>query len=338
MGTEFITKVEICGSRQFVCAIQELAHGDNPFDFDSIKPMPAAIMAQVDPDCPGMPKVVSDWRSQNWGCSYNSWNETTGRVFHGDNPGCISQLWYEIYSKNAPPIPLIQFLAETFPDVTIHMFTHDDLADWEIHRYYKNGKLEYEYETSGFTYSYAEVIGIKDNQDKCEDKFGRRIDRVVADPTCVAGLPTRFITKLIDDIETALRDGSISDQAFQSLKSAAIEALAKIRDDERSRKYDLNRFLDQYIHNKLLNYDSRYDDERALLVEVREAAKELYLAAQEVTDWNTNALPWSVVGRATGIFESSMKRLQEVSDYVRFQANNAIPSGFRTQEESTASE
>lgn len=75
--------------------------------------------------------------------------------------------------------------------------------------------------------------------------------------------------------------------------------------------------LSQEIANRLVHHDSRDEFERGLLEKAKKAGQEIVSAADEVLSWNTNALPWEVIGRVSDGFNKAMVSLNEICESIR---------------------
>lgn len=73
----------------------------------------------------------------------------------------------------------------------------------------------------------------------------------------------------------------------------------------------------QLMTNRLVQHDSRNEFERGLLENAKKAGQMIVSAADEVLDWNTNALPWEVIGRVSSDFNKAMKSLNEICEAIR---------------------
>jgi hypothetical protein len=147
-------KVVIIGTAERITEIVALLKGedDSNFDFNKVIPMPGEIKNTTSP-CPKNVFLIAkygsdnwyDWAHKNWG---TKWNPSAQGEPHINTKG--TRATYFFATAWSTPAPVIEKLAEKFPDVQIKVWYADEDRGQNVGWYtFKNGELDGEAELSG---------------------------------------------------------------------------------------------------------------------------------------------------------------------------------------------
>lgn len=87
-----------------------------------------------------------EWNYAHWGTKWDvtksgAWDDLTlSDNFHSHGDG-LASCWLEFDTAWSPPLPVVQAMAEQYPDLTIVMYYHEMGADFQGKVSYKNGAL-----------------------------------------------------------------------------------------------------------------------------------------------------------------------------------------------------
>ena len=148
-------KVVIIGKAERITEIVALLKGENDsnFDFTKILPMPAELEGTRSPSEKPNPFLIAkyghdnwyEWSWANWG---TKWNASAEAEPHLNTKG--TRLTYFFATAGSTPAPVLEKLAEKFPDVQIKVWYADEDRGQNVGWYtFKNGVLDAEAELSG---------------------------------------------------------------------------------------------------------------------------------------------------------------------------------------------
>lgn len=137
-------KVVITGKAERITEIMKFVKGDRDFDFHKIIPMPGELENTSSP-CPKNPDLIAkygsdnwyDWSCKNWGTKWNSSESSVPRI---NLKG--TRITYLFATAWSTPAPVLQKVAETFPDVKIKVWYADEDRGSNVGVYgFANGEI-----------------------------------------------------------------------------------------------------------------------------------------------------------------------------------------------------
>jgi hypothetical protein len=150
-------KVVIIGKAERITEIVALMKGkeNSNFDFNKVIPMPVELVGTRSPSLKTDPFLIAkygsdnwyDWCCKNWG---TKWNASAEAEPHLNAKG--TRLTYFFATAWSTPAPVLEKLAEKFPDVKIKVWYADEDRGNNVGWYtFNKGVLDDEAELSGLS-------------------------------------------------------------------------------------------------------------------------------------------------------------------------------------------
>ena len=89
-----------------------------------------------------------EWNCAHWGTKWDvdtNFTDNLSNNFHSHGDG-LASCWLEFDTAWSPPLPVVQAMAEQYPDLTIVMYYHEMGADFQGKVSYENGILVDQFE------------------------------------------------------------------------------------------------------------------------------------------------------------------------------------------------